>query len=153
MKKNIVVVGAGYWGKNLVRVFNQLGALRWICDSNQETLNVFATEYQVQTVSSVDEVMQDPKVKVVVIATPAATHYQITKEALLHRKDVFVEKPLSLTVKEGAELVELAENKGLVLMVGHILNYHPAILKLKELITSGALGKIQYLYSNRLNFL
>ena len=152
MKKKIAVVGAGYWGKNLVRVFNQLGVLRWVCDSNQEALKVCAAEYQVQITSSVDEVMRDPEVKAVVIATPAATHYRIAKKVLLHRKDVFVEKPLSLTVEEGAELVELAEKKRLVLMVGHILNYHPAILKLKELITSGALGKIQYLYSNRLNF-
>ena len=152
MKKNIAVIGAGYWGKNLVRVFSQLGVLRWVCDSSQEALKVFSAEYRVQTNSLVDEVIKDPEVKAVVIATPAATHHQIAKEALLHRKDVFVEKPLSLTVKEGAELVELAEKKGLILMVGHILNYHPAILKLKELITSGALGKIQYLYSNRLNF-
>ncbi|MFH1903604.1 MAG: Gfo/Idh/MocA family oxidoreductase, partial [Candidatus Omnitrophota bacterium] len=135
------------------RVFNQFGALRWVCDLNQAALKVFAAEHQVQTTSSLDEIMRDPEVKAMAIATPAATHYRIAKEALLHHKDVFVEKPLSLTVEEGAELVKLAEKKGLILMVGHILNYHPAILKLKELITSGALGKIQYLYSNRLNFL
>jgi UDP-2-acetamido-3-amino-2,3-dideoxy-glucuronate N-acetyltransferase len=87
----------------------------------------------------------------VVIATPAKTHFSLAREALLAEKHLFVEKPLSLTVEEGAELVALAQQKKRILMVGHVLHYHPAVIKLKELIDSGELGKIQYLYSNRLN--
>lgn len=86
-----------------------------------------------------------------VVATPAVTHYEIVKQSLLAGKDVFVEKPLAITVKQGEELVKLAEKGNRILMVGHILQYHPAIIKLKELISSGELGKIQYIYSNRLN--
>lgn len=95
--------------------------------------------------------LNDSSVKAVVIAAPAIHHYQMTKEALLSKRHVLVEKPLSLQTREGEELVRLANDKGLILMVGHILRYHPAIEKLKELIDRGELGKIQYIYSNRLN--
>jgi len=150
--KNVAVIGAGHWGKNLVRVFSQLGALHLVCETDEKTLQKIAAEYRVKTTTRLKDVLDDPRVKAVVIATPVATHYEIAKKALLHRKDVFVEKPLSLKVEEGAELAGLAEKKGLVLMVGHILNYHPAVMKLKELVVSGSLGKIYYIYSNRLNF-
>ncbi len=149
--QKIGVIGAGYWGKNLVRVFSQLKVLSAVCDTNPEILKHIHTNYRVKTTTQLKEILNDPEIKGLVIATPAATHYWVAKEALLSGKDVLVEKPLCLKIEEGEELVSLAERRGAILMVGHILNYHPAVLKLKRLINSGALGKIYYIYSNRLN--
>lgn len=152
MKKIIAVVGTGYWGKNLVRNFAELGALNIICDIDNDRLDHFKTKYpEILTTTSFQEVLENEDIKGVVISTPAALHHKMAKEALLCGKDTFVEKPLSLRIEEGKELVELAEDKGNVLMVGHILHYHPVVLKLHELINRGELGKIQYIYSNRLN--
>ncbi len=152
MKKNIAVVGSGYWGKNLVRNFSELGALKSICDLNRDILNDFKKQYpEVHATTSFNEVLEDQDISGVVIATPAVLHYKMVKEALNYGKDVFVEKPLSLTVEDGKELVKIAEYKGNILMVGHILQYHPAVLKLHEMIQKGELGKIRYIYSNRLN--
>ena len=149
---NVAVVGSGYWGKNLVRNFNELGALHTICDNNPETLRCFKGEYpEKEFQTSLDAVLQDLDIDAVVIATPAETHFGLTKKALLAGKHVFVEKPLALRVSEAEELQKLALNRGLKLMVGHILLYHPAIIKLKEIIGSGEIGKINYIYSNRLN--
>jgi len=150
-KPGIAVVGAGYWGKNLVRNFHGLGVLRVICDAHQETLKEAREKYGVRTTSSFDEILIDRTIDAVVIATPAVLHYQFVKKSLLSGKDVFVEKPLALKTTEARELVELARACGRILMVGHILEYHPAILELKRLITIGELGKIQYIYSSRLN--
>lgn len=150
--ENIAVVGCGYWGKNLVRNFWELDALTAICDTNERTLNAFKTKYpDIKTHTSFKGILEDKTIAGVVIATPAVTHYSIAKQAILNDKDVFVEKPLSLKVEEGEELVKLAKNRKKILMIGHILYYHKAIAKLKELIDSGELGKIQYIYSNRLN--
>lgn len=146
----IAVVGAGYWGKNLIRNFNQLGVLYAICESNPDNPNLIPYK-EVKLYTSFSELLKNKEVDAVAIATPAATHYEFVKQALLSGKDVFVEKPLALTVKEGKELVKLAGQEKRILMVGHILQYHPAVLKLKEMISSGELGKIQYIYSNRLN--
>ena len=152
MVKNIAVVGSGYWGKNLVRNFSELGVLRTICDLNENILNDFKKQYpQVHTTTSFQEVLEDQNIKGIVISTPAVLHYKMVKKALNCGKDVFVEKPLSLNVYEGKKLVKIAESKGNILMVGHILQYHPSILKLYEMIKKGELGKIQYIYSNRLN--
>jgi len=148
----VAVVGAGYWGKNLVRNFQALGALRVICDSDRETLHALEQQYNVpKVVTAYSDVLQDSSIQGVALATPAETHGDLVREALLAGKDVFVEKPLCLSVKTGQELVKLAENQGRILMVGHLLWYHPAVLKLKELIGKGELGRIQYVYSNRLN--
>lgn len=152
MDKNIAVVGAGFWGKNHVRNFYELGALHSVCDSNNDLKKDYESLYPGLNFSnSYSQILQNRNVKGVVIATPAFYHYQMAKEALISGKHVLVEKPLSLDVEEGAELVKLAKNKGLTLMVGHILRYHPAIIKLKELIDKGELGRIEYIYSNRLN--
>lgn len=150
----IVVTGSGYWGKNLVRNFHALGVLAGICDKDPRILQNLQEMYDgVVTFQRFDELLDGsgPSVDAIAIATPAESHYELTKKALLAGKHVFVEKPLALTVDEGKELVELAEEKQLILMVGHILHYHQAVVKLKELIEKGELGKIQYLYSNRLN--
>lgn len=148
----VAVVGAGYWGKNLVRNFAGLGALSAVCDSNTDTLRALGEQYpQCRTFVSYAEVLSDETIRAVAVATPAEAHANAVREALLAGKDVFVEKPLCLSVKEGEELVTLAKKKNLILMVGHLLWYHPAVLKLKELIRTGELGRIQYIYSNRLN--
>jgi UDP-2-acetamido-3-amino-2,3-dideoxy-glucuronate N-acetyltransferase len=152
MERNIAVVGAGYWGKNLVRDFYELGALHTICDTSKQLGSEYKSQFRgIKFTDSYNHLLNDSSLKAVVIATPAAYHYKMAKEALLSKKHVFVEKPLALKVEQGEELVSLARKQGLVLMVGHILRYHPAIKKLKELISTGELGKIQYIYSNRLN--
>lgn len=147
----IAVIGCGYWGKNLVRTFSQLGELIAVCDAIFEQAEKFSKEYGVLNLSF-DEILRHPDIKAVVISLPAEFHYEFGKKAFEHGKHVFVEKPLALTVDEGEKLQQLAQEKGLVLMVGHLLQYHPAFLKLKEMVHRGDLGKIHYLYSNRLNF-
>ena len=148
----VAVVGSGYWGKNLVRNFYGLQALSVICDKDKERLDVIARDYNgVAVMNSFDEVLMCSDIQAVAIATPAETHATFVRSALLAGKDVFVEKPLCLSVEAARTLVALARDQGRILMVGHLLWYHPAILKLKELIDSGELGRIQYIYSNRLN--
>lgn len=151
-EKFIGLVGLGYWGRNILRNLYELGILHTACDANSHTLAEYKSKFpETNFTTSFEEILSNPQIKAVVITTPAAIHYEIAKKALQAGKDVFVEKPLALTVKEGEYLVGLAERDKRVLMVGHILQYHPAIIKLKELISKGALGKIQYIYSNRLN--
>ena len=148
----VAVVGMGYWGKNLVRNFHELGALSAVCDSRESVENDCKREYEgVRFHREFGSVLSDPAISAVALATPAVSHYQMAKAVLEAGKDVFVEKPLAIDVGQGEELVELAESKKRILMVGHILRYHPAIIKLRELIQHGDLGKLQYLYSNRLN--
>lgn len=152
MSRNIAVVGCGYWGKNLVRNFAQLRALKWVCDANEAALKAQAQLYpDIQTTPQFEEALRDDEVQGVVLATPAALHYAQAKAAILQGKDVFVEKPLALHYAEGLELVSLAQARGVILMVGHILEYHPAVTLLKEIIQRGELGRLWYIYSNRLN--
>ncbi|MDI6792090.1 MAG: Gfo/Idh/MocA family oxidoreductase [bacterium] len=152
MEKNVAVIGAGYWGKNLVRNFYSLGALHTVCDSDPERLKMINENYpEVNLLSALPEVLNNDRIQGIVISAPAERHYQLTKEALLSDKDVFCEKPLALNVAEARELNELADRRDRILMVGHLLEYHSGILKLKELIDSGELGKINYIYSSRLN--
>lgn len=149
---SIAVVGCGYWGKNLVRNFAELRALHTICDTDSEKLQRLQLLYpSVNAETDYHNILQNKEIRGVVIATPAVLHYPMAKEALLSTKDVFVEKPLALKVEQGRELVELARGEGRILMVGHLLEYHPAVVKLKELVDEGELGKIRYIYSNRLN--
>ncbi len=147
----VAVIGSGYWGKNLVRNFHELGALRWVCDQREEALAEARLKYGVQTTDDLDVVLADPETKGVVIAAPAAQHFSLARRCLLAGKDVYVEKPLALHAEEGRKLVELAKRMDRILMVGHILEYHPAILELKRLVSQGELGKIQYIHSSRLN--
>jgi len=148
----VAVVGSGYWGKNLVRNFHDLQALVAICDRDGDTLRALSEQYPgCRTVTSYVEILRDDTIQAVAIATPAESHGDLIREALLAGKDVCVEKPLCLSVPVGEALVALAREKGRVLMVGHLLWYHPAVLKLQALIDSGELGRIQYIYSNRLN--
>ena len=152
MDKQVAVIGCGYWGKNLVRNFAQLRALRWICDANEDLLAAQAQLYPgVRLTNQLEDVLNDSETDALVIATPAALHYAQAKAAILSGKDLFVEKPLALWYREGQELIELAETHQAILMVGHILEYHPAVTLLKEIVQRGELGRIWYIYSNRLN--
>ncbi|MCU0241091.1 MAG: Gfo/Idh/MocA family oxidoreductase [Vicinamibacteria bacterium] len=149
---DIALIGCGYWGKNLARNLHQLGRLAVICDTQPEILESAPRNYPgVRVTRSYSEVLSDAAISAVVIAAPAEQHSSLARQALQAGKDAFVEKPLSLKVAEAEELVALAKQNARVLMVGHILEYHPAIIKLKELVASGELGEIHYIYSNRLN--
>ena len=147
----IAVMGCGYWGKNLVRNMHQLGTLSQVCDTTEAGRNK-AQEIApgVPVVTDLSDVMT-ADVDGVVIATPAETHYALATQALLAGKDVFVEKPLALNFEQGEALVSLAEKQSLILMVGHVLEYHPAVVRLVEMVCSSVLGKIRYIYSNRLS--
>lgn len=148
----IAVIGSGYWGKNLVRNFNELGALKLICDQNKDILSLFETQYpKTDTSIGLSSALDRDDIEGVVIATPAETHYGLAKEALLAGKHVYVEKPLVLKADHADELIAIARQKKRILMVGHLLQYHPAFVLLKKMVTSGELGRINYIYSNRLN--
>ncbi|WP_320171782.1 Gfo/Idh/MocA family oxidoreductase [Maridesulfovibrio sp.] len=150
--KQIAVVGSGYWGKNLVRNYARTGSLKMICDTNKDTLDTFRAQYpDIETVLSYSEVLSSEEIDGVVIATPAETHFNLAKEALLAGKHVYVEKPLVLSEKDAEELIGIAQKNNLILMVGHLLQYHPIFVKLREMVHSGELGRINYIYSNRLN--
>jgi len=147
----VAVIGCGYWGKHLVRNFHHLGALAVVCDltpAGQQTARALAP--QATIVASVEAALAAP-VAGVVIATPAETHYALVQQALAAGKDVLVEKPLALTYAQGAHLVHLAATAGRILMVGHVLEYHPAIGRLETLLQEGVLGKVHYMYSNRVS--
>jgi UDP-2-acetamido-3-amino-2,3-dideoxy-glucuronate N-acetyltransferase len=151
-KVTVGLAGAGYWGRNLARNFFQMGNLSAVCDPSAKVLKEIKSAYKgVRTTTKFDELVADDKLKAVAIASPAALHYELAKKAMLAGKDVFVEKPLALQVAQAEELVEIARKKKRVLMVGHILEYHPAVRKLSALVASGELGDIHYVYSNRLN--
>jgi len=146
---SVVVVGCGYWGQNLVRNFAELGSLDAVCETRpdgRERARSIAPAAKL--LSDYDEAlaMGSP----LVIATPAETHYALAKRALMSGRDVFVEKPLALTFKEGEELVRLADERGRILMVGHVLEYHPGVKRLLELVRD-ELGQIYYVYSTRLS--
>lgn len=146
----IAVIGCGYWGKNIVRNMAEIGALSAVCDHNPALAQKMAETYNVPA-RTVDDVLADPAIAGVAIAAPAVLHYALAKAALLAGKDVFVEKPLALNVQDAQELCALADQHKRILMVGHLLQYHSAFLKLKDMIAAGDLGKIHYIYSNRLN--
>ena len=129
---NVGVVGVGYWGKNLVRNFHQLGALAALCDPAPASEEICRRDYAgVPFTSDFRALLADPSIHAVALATPAITHYEMARAALEAGKDVFVEKPLAIDVGHGERLVELAAARGRILMVGHILQYHPAITKLR----------------------
>lgn len=147
----VAVVGCGYWGKNLVRNFHALGVLDVVCESDPQNAELaHRLAPGVPVVADLEGVLADPD-RAIVLATPAESHYRLALRALEAGRDVFVEKPLALTVRDGRHLCELAERSGRILMVGHILEYHPACLALANLMNSGALGQLFYLYSHRLS--
>ncbi len=152
VKQSVAVVGAGYWGRNLVRNFASLDVLGMVCDLNPEVLEQVKSQYPwVKITNSFWDVLECAEIEALVVATPAESHYSLALEALRTGKHVLVEKPMALRMEEGEDLVEQAKKIGRILMVGHLLEYHPAVAKMKDLIDAGELGKIQYVYSNRLN--
>lgn len=151
-KQCMGVLGGGAWGSNLIKQFNNCGVLHTICDINQEAIKRYNFEYpHVRTTNKWQNILDNKKITMVCIALPADMHYQFAKEALLADKDTYVEKPITLDVREAEELVQLAKEKNKILMVGHLLHYHPCIEKIKEIIGSGEIGKIKNIVSNRLN--
>ena len=152
-QSNVALVGCGYWGKNLCRNFHAFGALSFVVDATengQTTARSIAPDAQIT--DSLDDVLRNDQVRGVALATPAETHAELAIQAMQAGKDVFVEKPMALTLEDAEKMKKVAEETGRILMVGHLLEYHPAVLKLVEMIASGELGKINYIYSNRLNF-
>jgi predicted dehydrogenase len=148
----IGVVGLNYWGPNLVRNFSDLSELAWLCDLDQRQLAQIGARYpDARTTTKFDDLLADDSVDAVVIATPVPTHYALAKQALEAGKHVFVEKPPAMRAAEMDELVALADARDLVLMPGHLLLYHPGVLKVKELIDKGDLGEVLCVYGNRVN--
>src|SRR5205085_754697 len=144
----------GYWGPNLARNFDRLpGAeLRWICDQSREARDRWATAFpDARASGDLDELLEDPELDAVVVATHVPSHATLAVRALGAGKHCFVEKPLAQSVAEADQVVAAARESGRVLMVGHLLEYHPGVEKLKEIADSGELGDIFYVYSNRLN--
>ena len=149
---SIAVIGWGDWGKNLIRVFYESGLLSAVCDNDKNKIKATTKPHEgLDYYTDYKELLTQQKIQAVVIATPASTHFEIARDAILAGKDVFVEKPLALTFAEGRELVALAKEKKRILMVGHILEYHPAIEKMKVMIEEGKIGQVNYIYSSRLN--
>ena len=150
----VAVVGVGGWGKNLARNYYQLpeANLRYICDLDDGKLETMRQLYPGTTTSdSYGEILKDADLDAVVIATTGPTHYALAKQALEAGKDVYVEKPFVLEVDQALELTEMAERDSRILMVGHLLEYHPVITRLKSMIDAGELGDVYYVYSQRLN--
>ena len=152
MKTNLVLIGHGYWGQNIARNLAALGALYGVLDVTESARATAEQRYpDARLFTSYEAVLADPNVHAVAISTPAETHATLAIQAMEAGKDVFVEKPLALTHEDGLRMHRAAQTHQRILMVGHLLEYHPAILALEALIQSGELGKIQYVYSNRLN--
>ena len=148
----IGVVGLNYWGPNLVRNFDGLAELTWLCDLDDAHLQPLAERYaHARATNAFADMLADDALDAVVIATPVPTHYTLAKQALQAGKHVFVEKPPAMRAAEMDELVQLAADGDRVLMPGHLLLYHPAVLKLKELVASGELGDVLCVYGNRVN--
>jgi predicted dehydrogenase len=144
--------GLGAWGKNLARNFDELADLAWLCDADESRRREFAARYpKARVTGDFEELLADPGLEAVVIATPVPTHYELAKQALEAGKHVFVEKPPAMRAQEMEELCDLAEQGGLVLMPGHLLLYHPAVNTLKSLVVAGELGEVLCVYSNRQN--
>ena len=149
----VALVGCGYWGKNLCRNFHALGALAAVVDTTdngQAIAKSIAPEVLLSP--NFEDVLGDDHIKGIALATPAETHAELAVSALRAGKDVFVEKPMALRLDDAERMMRVAQGTRQILMVGHLLEYHPAVLKLREMIESDQLGKINYIYSNRLNF-
>lgn len=147
---SVAVLGCGHWGKNLVRNFHQIGALGAISDPDAAVRERMQTTYNVPA-CSVEEVLQNDEIDAVVIAAPAELHHSLAVQSLEAGKHVYIEKPITLTLEDAQEICDVAESLNKTLMVGHLLQYHPVFLKLKEMVRRGELGDLRYLYSRRLN--
>lgn len=152
---NLGILGCGRWGINHVKTAHQLFGEKLILVSDpmpEAGARVRKISESIAFTTNTDEVISHPDINAVIVATPAETHYSVTRELLLNGKNVLVEKPITLYPDEAKELISIAEGGSLKLMVGHVLLFHPAVLKLKQLVKAGKIGRLQYIYSNRLNF-
>src|ERR1044071_8625378 len=150
----IGVIGRGYWGPNLLRNFaeNERAALRWACDVDARRLESVGRRYPAtRTATDAGRLFADPELSAVVIATPVSTHFEFARQALQAGKHVLIEKPFTASVREAEELIELAEARGLVLMVDHTFIYTGAVRKIKEIVAGGELGELLYFDSTRIN--
>lgn len=151
-EQKIAVIGCGVWGRNIVRNFYNLGVLEIVCDIDEENLRKVTEQYPgVKVTKDFHEIINNPEITAVAVVTPSHTHYKMVHAMLDAGKNVYVEKPISTVAQEAKDLTQVAHEKGLVLMVGHLLLYHPAVNRLKMLIEEGALGDIIYAQSDRLN--
>jgi UDP-2-acetamido-3-amino-2,3-dideoxy-glucuronate N-acetyltransferase len=151
IRNKICVVGGGSWGKNHIKTLNKLGVLSAIVEKDQTLLRNFEKQYaNIDCFTNIDKALEKDY-NGFIIATPAETHFALAKKIIQHKRDLLVEKPLTLSIEESEFLVNLSKKNNVSLMVGHVLLFHPAIIKIKEMIDSGSLGKLQYIYSNRLN--
>ena len=151
-KPDLALIGAGRWGKNHLRNLKEMGRLHTVVEVDSKACAKGKSDHpELNWISDLDAMLEDETLRGVVIAAPAVHHFDLARRCLEAGKDVLVEKPLALTAKAGSELTDLAEQMDRILMVGHVLRYHPAVLRLKELVDAGTLGKIRYIYSNRLN--
>ena len=145
-------MGAGYWGRNHIRTLHELGFLAGIVESDSEVLDYFSDQYpQVNIYQNLNDALQNKEIEGFTVATPAETHHDVAVEIIQAGKHVLVEKPFTLNIKDAQDLHILADKYAVNLMVGHVLLFHPAIRKIKELIQEGKIGRLQYIYSNRLN--
>ena len=151
MKKNIAVIGCGHWGKNLVRNFSELGALAAVCDPNDQVAQSYSEQYNVPNLSFA-AILDNPSIEGVVLAVPAPLHAPMAMEAMNAGKHVYVEKPLAMNKAEAEAMIVSAEENAVQLMVGHLLQYHPIFMAVRELVESGELGSLSYVYSSRLSF-
>ena len=152
--KNLAIAGVGAWGKNLLRNFYNLsgGRMVLVCDQDENRLTYAKSNYVgLDTTTSYDDILKREDIEAVILATPPADHFKMAMSAIDAGMDVFVEKPLVLSVSDGEKLVEAAEKANCILMVGHIMVYHPATIFLKSQIDSGELGRVYYLYASRVN--
>lgn len=151
-EQKIAVIGCGVWGRNIVRNFYNLNVLDTVCDIDEENLNKVTQDYNgVKITKDYNEIINNPEITGVAVVTPSHMHYKVVKAMLMAGKNVYVEKPISTVAQEAKDLTELANAKGLILMVGHLLLYHPAVNRLKMLIEEGTIGEIVYAQSDRLN--
>jgi predicted dehydrogenase len=150
-KISIAVAGCGYWGKNLVRNFFELGSLKAVFDTNPEKAQSFAEKYNVEA-KSWEEILKDDTIDGIAIVAPAPLHGKLASEAMKAGKGVFVEKPLALTAEDASKLIEESRSTNTILMVGHLLQYHNAFIKVKEMVKQGTIGNLRRIYSNRLSF-
>ncbi|MBO5384723.1 Gfo/Idh/MocA family oxidoreductase [bacterium] len=151
-EQKIAVLGCGLWGRNIVRNFYNLNALGMVCDLDEENLAKVKEQYpDVKTTRDFNDILNSDEITAVCVVTPSHTHYRFVKAMLEAGKHVYVEKPISTVAQEARDLADLADSKGLVLMVGHLLLYHPAVNRLKMLVEEGVLGDIVYAQSDRLN--
>ncbi len=153
-KKGFAVIGSGYWGVNYIRLLSQMPETKLyaVCDQAQDRLDAISHRFpNVDLYQDITPILENDEIEAVVVCTNPASHFEVTKQLLMAGKHVLVEKPMTLTADTSNKLVEIAKEKGLTLMVGHIFMYHPAVRKMKSYIESGELGEVHYIYAQRTN--